>query len=513
MDHQSSPWPIVQPPILSIPEEVTVELFYWSIDEHKPATHLLQLRQVCKKWMLIVDSAPVLWTRITAADGLPNVRIALRKAREALIDIVYPSKGCKISPETFLEGVEHEILHWRSVDIELPVRHMRAVYPGLQTTFIPSLKSIRLYRDPCTWRRPAEIKFFGGAAAPASLAQVTICNVPVALKPLRLASLSSLALRRIPGVSVTELWRIIGESPDLASLVLEELAELQVDMLTPLHPIHLKSMKSLTLKLPVSVTHLLLSNIHPQSLTNLNIACGPADSPIQSCLLTPQIAHLIPSLKSLVFRANIMVLGFQDEEISIEAGGLSLELETAGGISGTGTYACMREAIEWLMESVGPYLATVPTRLHFQAINPYAQDVWLFSSTLRVVELSLYDNQRFANVPTKLLSDLGQPAPPFSQWLFPNLEIIHFDLGDTYHPRLFHTLRGRYGASSTTSGSGANAESPQHPLRPLQEIRFYGGKSFACAPARSVEFLEMVQSKVPNTKLFWQRELVETEEL
>ncbi|KAG8957700.1 hypothetical protein FRC00_003619 [Tulasnella sp. 408] len=514
MDHQSPPCPIVQePPILSIPEEVIVELFYWSIDEQKPATHLLQLRQVCKKWMLIIDSAPLLWTRITAADGLANVRIALRKTREALIDVVYPSKDCKISLVTFLGEVEHKILLWRSVDIELS-GHTRAVYvyPGLQTTVVPSLERLRLYRNPSTFSRATEIQLFGGAPAPAPLAQVTICNIAVALEPLRLASLSSLALRRIPRVSVAELWRILEESLDLVYLALEELNDLQVDMLAPLHPIHMKSMKYLILELPVSVIHLLLSNIHAQILTDLDITCELSDSPIQSCLLTPQIAHLIPSLKSMVSRTNIMELGFQRPGISIRAGGLGLELNTAGGVGGAGIYACMQQAIEWLMENVAPYLATVPTRLHFQDINPRAQDAWLFSNTLRVVELSLYDNGRFANVPTQLLSDLGPPAPPFSQWLFPNLEVIHFDLGDTYHPRLFHTLRGRYGASSSTSRSGGNAETRQHPLRPLREIRFYGGKGFAYAPEKSVEFLKMVQSKVPSTTLFWRREL-ETEEM
>lgn len=173
-----------------------------------------------------------------------------------------------------------------------------------------------------------------------------------------------------------------------------------------------------------------------------------------------------------------------------------------------GIYACMRQAIEWLTENVGSYLATVPTRLHFNDVNPHSQDVWFFSSTLRVVELSLYDHDWFANVPTQLLSDLGLPAPPFSQWLFPDLEVIHFDLGDVYHPRLVQTLQRRYGASSPTSGSGADAEAPQHPLRPLREIRFYGGRGFAYAPKRSVEFLKMVETQVPTATLFWRGELV-----
>ncbi|KAG9000412.1 hypothetical protein FRB90_011828, partial [Tulasnella sp. 427] len=431
---------------LDIPEEILMKIFRWSTDEEDRVKPLLTLQLVCKRWLQIVDSAPTLWATINVLDGWKTTAMALKKSRERLIDIIYRPNKHGINLEDFLWQTVNKIGQWRSVDFES--LELLPRYSALQTTVPRSLERLCMACRSGFWFKTPTVQLFGGAPAPRSLLHVSIRHVMVALESLELANLRFLELDVSTQMTFVDLWRIIEQSPHLTSLALKLehlwLPDSQLPQ-DPLGPVHLSALSYLSISLPTPATTLILSSIRTPVLTVLNIQCNLKNKPVLSSLFTSATSHLIPSISSIISLAKDISITYQKDHprgyiLSMKVGNLNLELNA--GSRRTSLDKCAETLVKWFAEHSLPYITALPASLRFDGVNPSLEDVWILNSTLQVKCLNLEELP--GSPPLKIRFGLKAPHPTFSEWLFPNLETLNYDISSIAIPRLVEILTSRY---------------------------------------------------------------------
>ncbi|KAG8920701.1 hypothetical protein FRC01_000632 [Tulasnella sp. 417] len=134
-----------------VPSEVWVEIFMRSLPplSRAQAPQKTSIAIVCRFWNAIVESTPILWTRITIVDGMPYVLRSLSKSGDCPIDVngVFEADakvfytGCTGICCRFIQEVQLHSRRWRHVALQ--VKRCRP-----SATVFPSLKSLRLCANP-----------------------------------------------------------------------------------------------------------------------------------------------------------------------------------------------------------------------------------------------------------------------------------------------------------------------------------------------------------------------------
>ncbi|KAG8913790.1 hypothetical protein FRC01_004380, partial [Tulasnella sp. 417] len=135
-----------------VPSEVWVDIFMHSLPPLScaQAPQKTSIALVCRFWNAIVESTPILWTRITIVDEMPYVLRSLSKSGDCPIDVngvfepnakdfyTWCSNGICCQ---FIQEVQLHSRRWRHVALQ--VKRCRP-----SATVFPSLKSLRLCANP-----------------------------------------------------------------------------------------------------------------------------------------------------------------------------------------------------------------------------------------------------------------------------------------------------------------------------------------------------------------------------
>ncbi|KAG8913989.1 hypothetical protein FRC00_001130, partial [Tulasnella sp. 408] len=130
-----------------LPLEILVEIFLLSQPpiHRSQAPHKTALALVCRFWNNVIESTPVLWSKISIADELTYVRKSLIKSGKFPIDIygANPDPIHSLSPDhwfNFLREIKRHAERWRHVVL----RVMGEDEPDPTVTALPFLESLEL---------------------------------------------------------------------------------------------------------------------------------------------------------------------------------------------------------------------------------------------------------------------------------------------------------------------------------------------------------------------------------
>lgn len=425
-------------------------------------------------------------------------------AKDVPLDIKYLECGAKTNTEVFFAQIGGRIAQSRSLDVG--TRRWDPVLAALKQANTPNLKTLKLRGPPGHDWKDSVVTFFGGEPASATLKDLRVEDIPVAIAPLRLSRLRSLRLQTMPIISVQEVLRILRESPALNLLHLTGLVfALPSPTHGPDHPaIQLSRLHSLTLRgLPVSITHLILSVIRAPKLQRVYVECNideHGQSPTSE-LFTTKISHLTPSLKTLAKKAQrIEMVPFDGNHWTISIGWLTIGL---GGRLPQLNH--LRGLLDWIFSNLGQHVRTLPVSLN---VLDFGVDtewfIWL-ASHLKVTELNFQVGLfpvHGVNSQREIVSLLSQPLESANnQWLMLALESIEISVvseGDK--SKFLEMVKARHSyieeqGEQRTEGTV---------LKPFQEIRLGGGRDhFNKELGPDPEFLAAVQKVGRGAEIWW----------
>ncbi|KIO33004.1 hypothetical protein M407DRAFT_18161 [Tulasnella calospora MUT 4182] len=128
-----------------LPLELLVEIFLLSLPatNHAQAPQKRALALVCRFWNSIIESTPILWSRISIADPTSNLLIDVNGARIA--EEGWIIGHCDGICCQFMQGLIRYSDRWRHVALQISCDKPHA--PMVLKRPLPSLKSLELYSD------------------------------------------------------------------------------------------------------------------------------------------------------------------------------------------------------------------------------------------------------------------------------------------------------------------------------------------------------------------------------
>ncbi|KIO33138.1 hypothetical protein M407DRAFT_18003 [Tulasnella calospora MUT 4182] len=450
-----------------LPLELIYEIFWLVINSGKHRKERCRLMLVCRQWQEDVEGSALLWTTISARDGLPYMRRALENSRRAMIDLYFPlSRSSAANLKAFMAEAGAHIPQWRSLRLSSPsggpLEHALAPLtqaPNLEVLTICVRHAGSISANPIT--------LFGGAPAP-SLKDLTLYQIPVTVEPLGLSGLVSLNLQRVPTISTPQLLEILRDSPGLERLRLISNPSLVAigSQASTIQPIELPKLVSLSLKqMENGGTNCILSNIRIPNRRRVSIHANVRRVNPRSALFTSAITHIfhttIPTAD--VSPSAITVERYDVDRFSIKFRGIELALVVNGEDR-------VQDILGWLADSVGPEAAECPVHL--------------------IHGWSTWDPVRLAAVPPPLVikhltisdsaSDLLRealyvvmtraPDPPSSDWFLPQMESFSVGLGTTgSQKQLISMLKNRYEGGETELRCPMNLRSVELRGKPRTE--------------------------------------------
>ncbi|KAG8950776.1 hypothetical protein FRC04_007196 [Tulasnella sp. 424] len=433
---------------------------------------------------------------------MQHVRNAIAYTGESPIDLI-PSSGDPVSLDDFFMAVGGKIAYWRSVDLDFDVPP--ASYGGLQTSACRSLENLRMSWVSEGLPQATPLCLFDGGPAPATLKELSLFRIPVDLGAMQLSNLSKLELKDVPHLVTEDILLVLDNSPMLVTLGLQELGGLRVSDSIGGAPIHLGSLTTCTLDLPIPVIRFLLSTMHTPSLRRADLSCRLDGSIPASSLFSPSIAAFTPTLRRLVSPAKYVEIEFAFSGLcSIVFGGLEISLDT----SGIDEYRSLRDVLDSLMSYTRANGAGLKAHLRLDAVEPDLENLQLFNCQPMVEELTVSVAFWSDLAPTKAVEALGtriHNSP--NSWLFPELEVIKYDLGDDFYDLLKTALEERY--CEVPTAEAPSAATHQYPLS-LKEIHFHWENSRGLRREGKEDLLKEVRRLAGNPKIFWRGVLVDS---
>ncbi|KAG8905659.1 hypothetical protein FRC01_008274 [Tulasnella sp. 417] len=460
--------------INQLPQELIVIIFRLCLDSKEPVKVLKRLALVCPLWKAIVKGTPSFWTNIKAADGIKHARNAIKKTGELPIDLTLETSD-SISVAWFLAAFSEKVSHWRSV--KLSFEALPTSFGGLQTSACHSLEKLNLTWDG--WEpglSTSRLTLFDGGPAPTGLKDLFLWGTPVELTPMGLSKLSSLVLVDVPYIAMDDILFILLNSPTLITLDLRGLGDLGFPEHIVGLPVLLESLFACTFHLPIRLIRFLLSAIHAPSLRRLElgVTCEMEDDFDGSSIFSPPVSEFEPTLTKLLSTAGHIEVTFDDLDLSITFGGLKIFLESSGVDSEGPQY--LRNVLDSLMgysggEGTGPRI-----HMHLDAVDPTIEELLIFNKSPAVERLTLSEQFGSDSIPKSAVEALGTPAAPgLGGWLFPELEVIDWNVNLDVLDKLETALDKRY------STQQAYADEHQCPRR-SRELRFVSSYTMKMGP-------------------------------
>ncbi|KAG8946558.1 hypothetical protein FRC04_011616 [Tulasnella sp. 424] len=493
------------PPIHRTPNEIILHIIHTYVkDSAYPVRDLSALTLVCRRWRAIVEDASFLWGRIDASEGLAAVRKGLRMAKGAALHITYTQRRSKTDQSAFFKAIGERISQWRSLVVNARQgKHCAAI---LETTIPPRLEKLHLSGNPALWGRSHDepLILFGGAAAPPGLQDVHLEDIPIAVTPLKLACLTSLELGGIYDLSISEILRILSDSPGLETLTLASMEDLVPDTALNLPPdwtIQLPSLSRLFLiYLSDAFTHLFLSTLAAPHLQQLHVECDMEGIP-SSQLLNDNLTRLVPTLTSLVSTASeIKVTITRESGYKILAGGLEIDMDLVDN-----ALLHFQDSFEWLSSHLGRRLRILPIHLRIDNCNSNIAYLEWFTSRAVVTKLTLWPNSTWDVNPgiEGIISLLSNPIPSSpTSWYLPYLEtFVTNSVRPSGSPTIVQMINRRHTTNREQGEGGLGV-----PKR-FTEIRLSRGmllNPIQRSLRPTVEFLKAVVTAGEGAEVFWE---------
>ncbi|KAG8974551.1 hypothetical protein FRC05_007183 [Tulasnella sp. 425] len=236
-----------------VPPEILIQIFLLSLPpvDCGQAQHRTSLALVCRLWNDIIEATPMLWSQISFIDGPSNVKRALLKSAESLIDVY---GGC-LPIDCPYSIVDHDICRhllreverhserWRSV--ELPIEYLAHIF-ALGPTYSPFLESVKLRSTLKIIVDDGYLTLVTSACTP-RLRELILDGTGFARWDIQFApTLSHLIFENIR-ISSTQILTVLAASPNLTVLHLSELDNWGSDDGTPDFPfVELASLREVT---------------------------------------------------------------------------------------------------------------------------------------------------------------------------------------------------------------------------------------------------------------------------
>ncbi|KAG8933135.1 hypothetical protein FRC00_013555 [Tulasnella sp. 408] len=368
-----------------------------------------------------------------------------------------------VSVDESLAVVSEKASRWRSVEFDFDWP-LPASFGGLQTSACHSLEKLSLIWDD-TNTTGSKFTLFDGGPAPDALKDVSFWGVPANLAPMRLSKLSSLILRNVPYVQMDDLLSILRNSPELITLDLRERRSLHPSGGSVGLPIILGSLTACTFELSILSIRVLLSAIRAPSLDHLKLIFDMEFFLPDSSAFSPPVPEFGPSLKRILSTAKCIKLHFRYSQFSLTFGGLKIVLKFLDmeGIE------YLRDVLDSLMDYSGEKGKDLKLHLDFSGVGPTIAVLQIFNSCPPVEQLTLFKGLGNEFIPIQTIKALGTPITTSPHgWLFPELEIICWEIGLGGVGELEKALHARYVLPESTRQTNER----QHPHL-VKEIRFF----------------------------------------
>ncbi|KAG8909694.1 hypothetical protein FRC01_006795 [Tulasnella sp. 417] len=498
------------PPIHRLPSELLVEVVRYYSQGDTRLRDTIRLTLVCKRWSMIVQGAPILWTVINAAEGPSVVRKALQNAKDALLDLTFNWYTAQMEREAFFESVGRRIGYWRTLAVLIEFPEWNFVSEHLEKSTPPNLEALHLSAGHGQGGR--DMILFRGNPAPPQLKEISLVNVPIKLSPVQLRGLKSLTIGSMSTMPATDFLNIILESPAIESIRLRYL-DYAPGVAPPEQPsshpgafcnspIRLASLIHLSLvDIYPPFLHLLLSLLTAPHLQTLDIECDVQEESITHLL--DGLGHQLATLGSLT--ADAQTLTFELSSYAfyrIVIGGLDIRLL----MSDLPTNAS-EEVWTWVCTHLGRSLKYLSAHLRIFDWEPQvpARLEW-FTHHSTVTKLTLQNDPYYGMaVMDPIVPFLSRPITSNSApWLFPQVEILETNLVQRHgNDALVEMIKNRHSAEDGKDGIAAP--------KPFREIWLsFGGKLSIGAPDPvNVGFLQEVQRVAGRVDVYWEKKKLE----
>ncbi|KIO33137.1 hypothetical protein M407DRAFT_18002 [Tulasnella calospora MUT 4182] len=429
-----------------LPSELICNIFRLVINFVDPRKELCRLMLVCRRWREYVEDSALLWTTISAYDGLPHMRRALKNSRGAMIDLNFPvSPSSTVNLEAFIVEAGPHIPRWRSLILALhsPPSWESALAP-LTTTPAPNLQILKIfvvYSGHSISANP--ITLFGGAPAPSSLKDLTLHHIPVAVEPLSLSGLVLLSLIEVYTISTPQLLEILRGCPGLETLRLDNNPRLTAieSQASNIQPIELPTLVSLSLKrLDNGGTNCILSNIRIPNRRRVSIRADMRQVNARSTPFTSAITHIfhttipIADLPSSIIRVEAT----RDDECTIKFRNIELELVVDGEDR-------VRDILGWLADGLGSEAAECSVHLIHGWSRWDPVRLAAVPPPLVIKHLTISDSASDLFREALYIALARVPDPPSSDWFLPQIESLSLRFQTTESQKqLTSMLRNRY---------------------------------------------------------------------
>ncbi|KIO26609.1 hypothetical protein M407DRAFT_24056 [Tulasnella calospora MUT 4182] len=496
------------PPIQRIPPEILLEIVNHYIAPEPCLRDLVRLTLVCKRWSVIIQDAAFLWGTINADQGLAVVRQALRRAKDAPLDLTFNEKTAPMMRKDFFTSIGERTECWKSLSVDLTIRNWDFVLEDLEKGTAPSLEALRISAPDGVQQSRGMVTLFGGRPGPPQLKEITLVHVPINLVSLQLSGLRSLTLVGTATVSSTDILNIIIGSPAIEFIrlgCLESLtgvAQSQQILSRPdgvrNPPTQLTSLIHLSLDdIPIPFLHLVFSVIAAPQLRTLEVDCELVELAAAQVFLEA-LHHQIPNLARLT--ANVQMFEVY----------LSSYTQSRLVIGGVDIPWFMDEppfthsdgVLDQFCNRFGWHLEDLPLHLYTENLDPEeASRMEWFGRHLTVTKLTLYSDPYQGTALELVIPLFSRPTVSTpATWLLPQVEIFETNLvwggGNT---DIVEMIRNRHSAEGEKDGPAAP--------KPFREIWLsFGGKDPSIPPPVSTKFLREVQVVANGADVYWEKE-------
>ncbi|KAG9020231.1 hypothetical protein FS837_008418, partial [Tulasnella sp. UAMH 9824] len=244
-----------------LPNEILVRILRISMDRKDvgQAWQRSKLASVCRRWLVLVDGSPELWTTITSRDDLTSVSRSLVKSGNSKLDIL--GDWCNFNPImdqqrllAFLELVIGHCERWRSLDLQLPVRQIGYRH----VLYTPNLEYLSLVDVSGESIVAALPPFPIPLAGMARLRYLHLDRVSIRWDGITTPLLSTLILKNIYTLAppLSQLFDFLSNCPRLATLCISNVGP---NGISPTDSVNIPHLRDVTLiSMPRSVVECIM---------------------------------------------------------------------------------------------------------------------------------------------------------------------------------------------------------------------------------------------------------------
>ncbi|KAG8923696.1 hypothetical protein FRC00_005941, partial [Tulasnella sp. 408] len=323
-------------PIARVLPELLIDIFKLFLEPVYSIWHedinplVFVLTRICRDWTRLVFNTPCLWSRISPTrSALKHVVMALARSKPALLSVYLEYKTRHIKPRNLFGAIKGHADRLGDLHLSLGYpESVDALNSLFAKVFPPRLKALQIsLRVGGNGAVLPEISFIKGPWHD-TLQHLDLYGVrlpPGGCGELR--GLRFLKLTLIPVLAVAEILRALSNSPQLESLAITSLIELEGELSVGTGnlatAVCLDWLRTIFLGLPPASLHAILRSIRAPKLTSVGIdTTMPQEdrSAWTEVLLTHEIQPFVQGMESVINSAPATSLDLIGPKLSFVAG-------------------------------------------------------------------------------------------------------------------------------------------------------------------------------------------------